>query len=241
LNSLQAPRQPHFEREPSPLTLEQILGYVTVRVSPENYLALCEELKLELPLPPNLETAVPKRQALYLAGRWCARKALQEAGLFEPPMIGTGPVGEPLWPRGWLGSITHSQTHVSAAVFQPGNYSGLGLDNEIIMSEKTLAAVKSRISTEAEQKQKPTEMSERLYYSLLFSAKESLYKALYPTVQRFFDFQAAQWRDLGSGQCELQLTQTLHPELQQGLCLPGLYQQIGDQVFTAVFWCKRAD
>ncbi len=171
-----------------------------------------------------------------MAGRYCAREAFKQAGWVSQPEIATGSVGEPIWPPGWVGSITHSQTHVSVAIAVATAYRGLGLDNETPMSEKTLQAVKDKISTPSERQKQPQNMSEQVYYTLLFSAKESLYKALYPTVRRFFDFQAAELHQTGPGRFEIALTESLHPELPAGQVLPVYCQLAAEQIFTAVLW-----
>lgn len=197
---------------------------------------MAQALQTDLPLPENLHSAVPKRQALYLAGRCCAREAFKQAGLAPPPEIATGPVGEPIWPPGWVGSISHSLTHVSAVVATIITCRGIGLDNETPMSEKTLKAVKDKISTANERMRQPNSLSEIDYYTLLFSAKESLYKALYPTVQKFFDFQAAELQQTAPGQFEITLLETLHPELPSGQCFRVYFRFAAAQIFTAVLW-----
>ena len=55
------------------------------------------------------EWAAVRRQE-YLAGRWCARVALNRAGYAGPPAaLGADADGLPQWPDGFLGSITHSR------------------------------------------------------------------------------------------------------------------------------------
>jgi enterobactin synthetase component D len=220
--------------------LPNLSGYFSLCLDPADYRAVAQTLQAECPLPEDLLSAVPKRQALYLAGRYCARAALKQAGFAPQPDIATGPTGEPIWPPGWVGSISHSQTHVSAAVTPLAVYRGLGLDNETPMAEKTLKAVKDKISTPTERQEQPNTLSEAVYYTLLFSAKESLYKALYPTVQRFFDFQAAELHQTAPGQFEIALRESLHPELPAGQGFPVYCQLAAEQIFTAVLW-QRAD
>src|SRR5215469_6693525 len=63
-----------------------------------------------LPLPPaEARTAecLPRgRAAEFMAGRWCAHRALERLGCPEV-VIGSGLHGEPCWPEGFTGSITH--------------------------------------------------------------------------------------------------------------------------------------
>ena len=81
------------------------------------------------PLAPHhaqLANAGRKRKADHLAGRIAAAHALPDHTV---PAI--GPSGEPLWPQGISGSITHSGTQAIAVVTQ---YPALiGIDCETIL------------------------------------------------------------------------------------------------------------
>lgn len=104
------------------------------------------------------------------------------------------------------------------------------------MSPQTLQAVKDRISTPNERLHCPSDLPEALYYTLLFSAKESLYKALYPHVQRFFDFQAAEMESHTAGSWQLCLKEGLSPALPQGTLFQVLARISPVQIYTAVLW-----
>ena len=53
-----------------------------------------------------VRTAGPRRRAEFTAGRACARAALAALGLPAAPVL-AGRAGEPRWPAGVTGSITH--------------------------------------------------------------------------------------------------------------------------------------
>lgn len=223
---------------PPPLPLPEGAGYVSLRVQPENYPALAAALSQHLELPASLRTAVAKRQALWLAGRWCALQALQAAGCLYPKIPGTGEMGEPLWPMGWVGSISHSDTHVSAAVAPTQHCAGLGLDNESLIAGKTLDAVRERISLPAERLHPPAQWSEQLWYTLIFSAKESLFKALYPQVKKFFGFEAARLEGIAAGRLRMRLMEDLGAGLRAGQLFTGVWAEQPGQVFTAI-WLEQ--
>ncbi|GIR37699.1 MAG: hypothetical protein CM15mP49_30840 [Actinomycetota bacterium] len=67
-----------------------------------------------------------------------------------PPVhIPIGNKGEPIWPSGVVGSITHSRGYAAAAVAKQSDVHSLGLDAEI--DEPLSSRVLRRISIESEQ------------------------------------------------------------------------------------------
>ncbi|MGW1816188.1 4'-phosphopantetheinyl transferase family protein [Streptomyces sp. NPDC002125] len=71
------------------------------------------------------EAVVDRRRREFTTARWCARRALAAAGAptADAPLR-SGRRGEPLWPAGFTGSITHSAGY-RAAVAAPSG--GLGV------------------------------------------------------------------------------------------------------------------
>jgi 4'-phosphopantetheinyl transferase EntD len=74
---------------------------------------LFDAWNVEFPL--SLQTAVPKRQAEYLAGRIAGQHALKELGISNFD-IESGKHRSPTWPNGILGSITHTDNMAFCAV-----------------------------------------------------------------------------------------------------------------------------
>src|SRR5258708_3275547 len=70
------------------------------------------------PLPeeePLIAKSVAKRRNEFITVRYCARLALGELGVAPVPML-TGDKGEPCWPDGVVGSLTHCTGYRGAAV-----------------------------------------------------------------------------------------------------------------------------
>lgn len=129
--------------------------------------------------------AVAERRLLYALGRAAARDALAQLGV-PPAAIGRGAGGQPLWPDGIVGAISHSNAVAVALVGRRTDYVGLGVDVEALGRN-----IDGRI---AHLVAGPSEMAwvnpeaglERLI--MLFSAKEAVFKALYPVEQVWFGF-----------------------------------------------------
>lgn len=131
--------------------------------------------------------AVPLRQREFAFGRACARHAL--AALGEPAhAIPRGAGGAPVWPAGVIGSITHVAGLAAAAVTRAGALASLGIDVESIARAGEVELL-GMVSTATERDRHATWTGADLPLgALLFSAKESVYKCLYPQLQRFLEF-----------------------------------------------------
>ncbi|MDR0809501.1 MAG: 4'-phosphopantetheinyl transferase superfamily protein [Gemmobacter sp.] len=134
-------------------------------------------------LPEALRDAVPKRQSEYLAGRICASLALRAAGL--PEVLGLNGRA-PVWPDGAAGSISHSDSRVVAAVSR--DHAGLGVDCETVMPEDQARSLAPMILTAAEAALRPGTMSFAGFLTLVFSAKEAVYKAISARHARILEF-----------------------------------------------------
>jgi len=136
-----------------------------------------------------LGEAAPKRQLEFAAGRNCAREALKRLGLPESPIL-RGKNREPLWPDGVVGSITHCQGYCAAAVAYGNQIPALGIDAEpdepLPEGVLPLIARKEEIEKLANGWSSSAPHPDRI----LFSAKESTYKAWYPLTNRWLDFDA---------------------------------------------------
>jgi len=134
-----------------------------------------------------LGQAVPKRQMEFAAGRSCAREALSLLGVPGCAIL-RGGAREPLWPDGVVGSITHCNGYCAAAVAHADQVLSLGIDAE--PDEPLPAGVLPLIARpeEAERLLKRPSASRKNLDRLLFSAKESTYKAWYPLSKKWLDF-----------------------------------------------------
>src|SRR5471030_3433034 len=139
--------------------------------------------------PASIQRSVAKRQAEFLAGRVCARAALLQLDQLDcVPAIGEDRA--PVWPGHISGSITHSTGHAAAIVAHKAQWRGLGMDLENLLTLERAERLAGEILTPDELQRMaagPREQVAQLV-TLTFSAKESLFKALYPIVQKRFYF-----------------------------------------------------
>ncbi|MBB5112829.1 4'-phosphopantetheinyl transferase superfamily protein [Micromonospora echinospora] len=135
--------------------------------------------------------AVTGRRQEFVTARRCAREALAHLG-YAPVPIRSGARREPVWPDGVVGSITHCAGYRAAAVAPAGALAGLGIDAEPheplpdgVAGVVTVAGEPERLA--ALRAADPATHWDRL----LFSAKESVYKAWYPLTGRWLGFEEA--------------------------------------------------
>ena len=133
----------------------------------------------------DLTGAANKRDTEFSAGRLAAKQALAELGVYDFTLL-KGEGGEPLWPPGVVGSISHTQGVCMASVSDAGSLRGLGLDVE---AQRKLRPDIQRVICREEELSLHWYSDAELAKLILFSAKESVYKALYPSQQRFIGFQ----------------------------------------------------
>jgi 4'-phosphopantetheinyl transferase EntD len=109
-----------------------------------------------------------------------------------PTAIRPGPKREPLWPGGVVGSITHCVGYRAAAVAPSVVMASIGIDAEPHGAlpegvEEAIALPVERAMLDALYQVHPGIHWDRL----LFSAKESVYKAWYPLTGRVLGFEDA--------------------------------------------------
>jgi len=129
-----------------------------------------------------IKKAVPKRVHEFAAGRMCARKCLSCFGV-ENFEIQQGKFGEPLWPDGITGSITH-HAGLALAVSMPLEQGYIGIDIvDLTESLPDPTAVLNNFELEPQlgKNFKNPEL-------LLFSLKESVIKILSPLLQEYVEF-----------------------------------------------------
>lgn len=144
----------------------------------------------------------------------------------------------PVFPEGFVGSISHTNNLAVAAVTNCETIESIGVDLEYLITEESYDVIKRQVLTEAElllMPQFPIPKKEAL--TVIFSAKESLYKLLYPMVERFFDFSAAKVIIIETGKGRwsrftIQLIDSLNECLSQGLTFQGYYQKYGECIVT---------
>jgi 4'-phosphopantetheinyl transferase EntD len=136
--------------------------------------------------------AVDKRRREFSGGRWCAHRALERLGV-PPAPIGRGERGAPQWPTGVVGAITHCSGYRGAAVARSGELTTLGIDAE--PHSALPDGVLDVVSLQAERchlRELAARDPGTHWDRLLFSAKESIYKAWFPVTGEWLGFEDAQ-------------------------------------------------
>ena len=132
------------------------------------------------------------RKEHYRSGRICAGEVLSKLGTRGQPVLRDPQTREPLWPEGISGAITHSGNWAAAAAGKTSDVSGIGIDLEDLERQ-----VDSRISRHVcipeEQKwlQECREDCLEQNLKIIFSAKESIFKAFFPYTRTYLHFHDA--------------------------------------------------
>ena len=132
------------------------------------------------------------RKEHYRSGRICAGEVLSKLGTRGQPVLRDPQTREPLWPEGIYGAITHSGNWAAAAAGKTSDVLGIGIDLEDLERQ-----VDSRISRHVcipeEQKwlQECGEESWEKNLKIIFSAKESIFKAFFPYTRTYLHFHDA--------------------------------------------------
>ncbi|MFH9426324.1 4'-phosphopantetheinyl transferase [Streptomyces sp. NPDC017529] len=149
----------------------------------------------QTPLYPEEEAvvarAVDKRRREFATVRTCARRAMEKLGVPPQPVL-PDQRGAPRWPKGLLGSMTHCDGYRAAALARATDLASVGIDAEPhgplpagVLHSVSLPAERARLALLAARH--PTVHWDRL----LFSAKESVYKAWFPLTGKWLDFEEA--------------------------------------------------
>lgn len=137
--------------------------------------------------------AVPKRRQEFATVRACARTALERIGGPRVPLL-PGERGAPGWPPGFIGSMTHCTGYRAAVVAAAGRgLASLGVDAEPHEALRDPGVVEMvTLPGEREHLAKLAASHPRVRWErLLFSAKESVYKAWFPLTGRWLGFEEA--------------------------------------------------
>lgn len=139
----------------------------------------------------HIDGAVPQRAAEFTTVRACAAIAFRQLGL-TPAALVPGPDRAPRWPAGVVGSLTHCDGYRAAAVAKREVVRSIGIDVE--PNGPLPEGVADIVLTAAEQRARHGRdqlMSGTNVDRLIFSAKESLFKAWWPLTKTWLDFSDA--------------------------------------------------
>lgn len=166
-----------------------------------------------------VEGAAQTRVEQFTAGRVCSRIALGRFGVAATTPIVRGEDRAPIWPEGFIGSISHTDQWCAAAVARLSDVRALGIDLEPATPLKE--ALWRRVCTASERERLKAGSSPGLMGKILFSAKESVYKCQYPLTMQFLGFQAVEIQ-LADGEFEAEFRQEAG-EFRPGRVVRGRY------------------
>ncbi len=131
-----------------------------------------------------VKNAVANRVYEFSAGRFCAKKCLSNYHIKDAQIL-RGRFGEPLWPAGFTGSITHHCDIALSVVTQKSVLKSIGIDlistnealeeSNLIFEESELALINDMLPN----------IDSELF---IFSIKEAAIKICSPLIQDFIDF-----------------------------------------------------
>lgn len=173
--------------QPSPHRLSQRVCYRALHNTDAAFaLPLSPETRTRL--PQALRHAAQTRQREFLAGRWCAEKALQHLGAGSTHV----PIAKdraPIWPDGVVGSITHTADFAAAAVAWAADIAALGIDSEQIIDPAAAGDIADVCMVdEAKLFEAAHGRSFCEFCTFVFSAKEAVFKCLFPLTRKFLEF-----------------------------------------------------
>lgn len=212
-----------------------------VEISSSLERAVCSEFQHLL--PETVKTSVRKRQHEYILGRLAVAALLLEAGCaFENCWLTTDN-RRPVWPRGFVGSISHSNDIVAVAIQRTDtNTDSLGIDVERIIHaiEFQESLIHCFTINEINHLAK---LEDGLIFG--FSIKEALFKCLNPIVKVFFDFHDAEIVQVNTTNRSMTLVlRRALGSLDQGVNIIGHYRRIRvlkfEQVWAGVWWPNYA-
>ena len=189
-------------------------------------------------VPPELHRAAASRQREYVAGRYCAARAIERLQPFEAPLtIGRGAAGEPRWPAGFTGSVTHTEGLASAAVARLSDARSIGIDSEVRVDTWRAEQIKPLVMQQDEAGLGGGALDGGTRVMLVFSAKEAIFKCLYPVVGRRFYYEDARIisADAATGVFVAELLTTLAPGFERGTVLQGRFEIDDRHVHTGVW------
>ena len=148
-----------------------------------------------------------KRAREFAHGRKITSTLLSQFN--ETGIVGVAADRSPIWPPGFIGSISHSDHFVWGVVGKDSAAISIGIDTEIIVDKKTQAQLRAEIATTTEwQIAEAMELDRRATFTLVFSAKEAFYKCCYPMNGEYFGFKDVMIESLDDKKIRLAMRQS---------------------------------
>ena len=171
------------------------------------------------------------RRREFAAGRWAAAKAIGAlCGRLDVP--GRNGDRSPCWPSGVRGSISHDKEQAIALVGCSSKICRIGIDLEPVLSMSQVAEVRSTVITHKDETYLTCLEGLNRIVTVIFSAKETLFKALYPEAGHYFDFKDAELVGFDQSSLTLQLRKNIGNCFTAGDSFTIEYRVVGCRVLT---------
>lgn len=120
--------------------------------------------------------------------------------------IDIGDHREPIWPIEYVGAISHTSNQAIALVSKRTDYHYIGLDIENFLDYKIAKQIATDIHNRCELLLfSECGINDETATSIIFSAKESLFKATFSYIGKHFGFECARVIEVNSHECFLVL------------------------------------
>ena len=178
-----------------------------------------------------------KRRDEFILGRLCAHRALSRFGLESVPILRNSETREPCWPISVCGSITHSAGYAAVAVGLKKEINGIGIDLESF--SRSLDIKISRhvcVDSELEWLESLSTKQARRALRIIFSAKESIFKCLYPKTKTYFGFKDAVVSvNDDENKFSFKILKSFPSKIQKDFPQHGRYSEMDKMLLTSVY------
>ncbi|AZF53162.1 4'-phosphopantetheinyl transferase entD [Pseudomonas sp. R4-34-07] len=180
--------------------------------------------------------AMTARRKEFAAGRICSAAALQALGGDSVWLPMAKPYRYPKFPKDFKGSITHTHECALACAGDAERYLAIGLDAEPMVEHAELEQMANYVLSpnELNQFKKMSGEQALTFFYLCFSAKETLFKTLFPlchTDMEFTESELASWNDEGIFTLRL-ITDRVSDRFENGTLFCGLWSVHVDTLLT---------
>ncbi|MFV7443284.1 4'-phosphopantetheinyl transferase family protein [Acinetobacter pittii] len=143
----------------------------------------------------NLSTAHNKRKVEFIASRQLIKYGLNDLA-YKPVNIEKGTFGEPIWPQGLNGSISHTKEWVAIIITNKAWQVGIDIERNFNCLSANLI-IKNMLNTRELYKISNFSLKIRnLIVTIIFSAKETLYKSFFNHQNKNFSIKSFEFLDL---------------------------------------------
>jgi 4'-phosphopantetheinyl transferase EntD len=187
-----------------------------------------------------MKSWAPGRVQEFVGARACAEESLKHFKI-QQAIILKSDSGAPIWPSNIVGSLSHSKNTAMSISVGADKFHGVGLDIETIIHDDRRETISKKVTRQEDEalllNYKDT-INEIM--TLIFSAKESLYKCINPITNIFFGFEHAYLNqiDIESRKFSIVLDSSI-PELKNyNGQYNGHFEFLGDSIVTLVAIAK---